>query len=180
MKDLFTEFRKQNLKKHVAIGLCAFAFAVGVNAFLMTTDAGVKLQASAIEYAGGKKEAASPDLVLVSSGNGTDMVKLRMMHAATNVSEIQATVLFDPVALKSLTIDNDVDKNIELTKVSNIDGVALVIVRFKTPANITANTDLFQMAFSRKSAAKSPLNIASTTLVSEGTRYELSSKGMEF
>ncbi len=51
MKDLFTEFKKQNTKKHIAIAVCAFAFAIGVNAFLMGTNTGVKLQASAIEYA---------------------------------------------------------------------------------------------------------------------------------
>ncbi len=118
--------------------------------------------------------------MIANAGTGTDMIKLRLMHEATNVREIQATVLFDPTALKMLNLENDEDKNIEISKVSNIDGVALVIVRFKTPANVVANTDLFTVAFARKNKAATPINLASTSLVSDGTLYELTSKGLEF
>ena len=180
MKDIFTEFRRQNTKKHLAIGLSAFVFAVGVNFFLIGTDAGKGLQASAIQYATSKKTVVSPDLVLVNAGKGTDIMKLRLTHAASNVHELQATVLFDPSMLDLLTLDNDVDKNIEISKVSNIDGVALVIVRLKQPANIPANTDIVSFTFVHKKPGKTPINLASTTLVSDGTTYELSSQGIEF
>jgi hypothetical protein len=42
MLDLFAEFKKAHLKQHLAIAGTAFAFALGVNYLLFTTDTGVK------------------------------------------------------------------------------------------------------------------------------------------
>ena len=62
MLDLFSEFKKAHLKQHLAIAGTAFAFALGVNYLLFTTDTGVKLQASAIEATGKNQASIGADI----------------------------------------------------------------------------------------------------------------------
>lgn len=178
MKDFFEAYRKTTVKKNVAIVAAAFAFAVSVNALLFGTDAGLRMQTSALQYAGGAKSEVSADLALVSAGTGSDLVKLRLERAAKGVKEVRATLVSDSSALRI----NDVfstDKEAEVTKISNVDGMMLVNVRFPAPRDIAAGTELATAAYSKTGSGKTQIGLIETSFVSGGTEYELTSSAIE-
>ncbi len=178
MKDLFIEFRRYNARKHLAIGICAFAFALGVNAFLFKTDAGVRLQTSAVEFAWGTKNATQePDLVLVKSNTGSDSVKLRLTKKIEKATEIQASLVTDPTNIILTNIES-LSSSIEVSKLSNIPGVTLLIIRFSTPTTIEAGTDLIHLMLNKKRDEETPLNLASTRLIADSVSYDLTNKGV--
>lgn len=99
MKDIFQEFKKATIRKHLAVGVSAFAFALGVNAFLFNTDTGIKMQASAIEAVGSTSEIVA-DMSISQSVAGTDRANIRMDRAMQKVKEIELTILANPDAIE--------------------------------------------------------------------------------
>lgn len=178
MKDFLAAYRKNAMKKNVAIVASAFVFAVSVNALLFGTDAGTRLQTSAIEYAGGKKAEVSADLVLVSAGTGSDLLKLRLDRGAKSVKELRATFVSDASALKIRDVFTT-DKDAEITRISNVDGMDLVNVRFKAPRDLSAGTEIATVAYSKAGASKTQIGLVETSFVSEGADYELSNSAIE-
>jgi ABC-type uncharacterized transport system permease subunit len=83
MPDLFAEFKKAHFKQHLAIAGTAFAFALGVNYLLFTTDTGVKLQASAIEATSKKVAPVSADIEVIQSAAGTDRIQIQSSRTIT-------------------------------------------------------------------------------------------------
>lgn len=179
MKDFFTEFHKTNSKRHAAIAVFAFAFAVGVNAFLFSTPTGVRLQTSAIEYAGGAKTTVGPDIVLSSAGTGTDVFKLKFAKSATNVQEIQASVLFDPKSVEIVSV-NALSASAELAKVSNIEGIVFFTLRFAAPISLKADTELISLQLKKSEKGSTPINLASTRMIADGSAYDLTNQGTEY
>lgn len=178
MKDFFQEYRKSTLKKNVSIAAFAFVFALGVNSFLFGTDAGIRIQTSALQYAGGKT-TPSADISVVSAGTGTDIVKLRVGRALSAVSEIRGTLLYDPSGLTVRDVFTT-DANVEIARISNVEGVTLVNIRYHTPVNIPAGTEVATMAAVKTGSGRSVMNLAETQFVSSGSVYELSNEAVEF
>ena len=175
MKDLFQEFRRYTFLRHIMIGGTALAFAVGINVFLFQTPSGVKLQASAIEYAGGKKTQTA-DVSLVQSGTGTSITKIRLSQGVKDLQEFQATLLVDPSKVKIVSIEA-ADKNIELIQSSQIEGVSLIVAKYKTPRTTTGISDVANITYTLTTDTPSPANIASTRMMAGNEKYELSSEG---
>ena len=116
---------------------------------------------------------------MISAGAGTDLLKLRVSKPLTNVKEIRATVLFDAKGLKVrdvFTTDNSAD----IIKLSNIDGVMLVNVRYKQPKDIPAGSDVATFAATKTGSGRSVVNLAETQFVSGKDTYELSNQAIEF
>lgn len=179
MKDFFEAYRKSASKKNAAIVVSALVFAVSVNALIFGTDTGVRLQTSAVEYAAGTKAAdAQADLALVSAGSGSDLAKLKFGRAAKGVKEIRASLVSDSSALKIKDVFTT-DKDAEITKISNVDGMMLVNVRYQTPRDIAAGTELATVAYSKTGSGKTQIGLVETSFVSEGSEYELSSSAIE-
>lgn len=181
MKDIFKEFNRYTARKHLAIGVSAFAFAIGVNAFLMNTDTGVRLQTSAVEFAGGgnANAAKSADLTLVKGANGTDTVHLRLNKKAENVMEVDATLIMDPTSVEIANMATS-DTNAEIMKNSNIPGVTLLMIRFKTPRTIEAGANVASLVLKKKKDTETPLNLASTRFIADGESYDLTNQGTAY
>lgn len=179
MKDFFEAYRKSASKKNAAIVASALVFAVSVNALIFGTDTGVRLQTSAVEYAAGTKAADSKaDLSLVSAGTGSDMVKLRLERDAKGVKEIRATLVSDSSALKIKDVFST-DKTAEVTKIGNVDGMMLVNVRFASPQDVAAGTELATAAYVKTGSGKTQIGLVETSFVSESGEYELTSSAIE-
>lgn len=179
MKDFFEAYRKGNAKKNAAIVASAFVFALSVNALIFGTDAGTRLQTSAIQYAAGTNASeASADLTLISAGSGSDLVKLKFERDAKNVKEIRATLVSDASALVVKNVFTT-DKTAEITNISNIEGMSLVNVRFQSPRDIAAGTELATAAYVKTGTGKTQIGLIETSFVSEGKEYELTSSAIE-
>lgn len=179
MKDFLEAYQKSTHKKNIAIIASAFVFAVSVNALLFGTDAGTRIQTSAIEFAvGGKTIEARPDLSLVSSGSGSDMVKLVLGRSAKGVREVRATFVSDSDALKIKDVFTT-EKEAEIVKISNVEGMMLVNVRFSSPRDLSAGTELATTVYSKASSEKTQISLVETSFVSESGEYELTSSAIE-
>lgn len=178
--DFFEAYRKSAAKKNAAIVAAAFVFALSVNALIFGTDAGNRLQTSAVQYAVGSKAAseAKADLSAVSAGTGTDLVKLRLERSAKAVKEIRATLVSDAQALSVKDVFTT-DKDAEITKISNVEGMTLVNVRFSTPKDLPAGTEIATVAYSKSGSEAVALNLVETAFVSGAETYELSSSAIE-
>lgn len=179
-KDFFEAYRKSAAKKNVAIVASAFLLAVSVNAVIFGTDAGVRLQTSAVQYAVGTKsvEDSAADIAPVSAGTGTDLVKLRFGREAKAVKEIRATIVSDAQALSVKDVFTT-DRDAEITKVSNVEGMTLVNVRYATPKDLPAGTEIATVAYSKSGSEPVVLNLVETAFVSGNETYELSSSAIE-
>ncbi|MDQ1344374.1 MAG: hypothetical protein QG650_1095 [Patescibacteria group bacterium] len=178
MKDFFEAYRKSASKKNAAIVAAAFVFAVSVNALLFGTDAGVRIQTSAIQYAGGKAADVSADLTLSSAGTGSDLVKLKLERTAKDVKEIRATLVSDSSALQIKDVFST-DKEAEITKISNVDGMMLLNIRFAAPRDVAAGTELATAAYAKTGSGKTQIGLVETSFVSGDATYELSSSAIE-
>ncbi len=179
MKDFFEAYRKSTHKKNVAIIASAFVFAVSVNAFLFGTDAGTRIQTSAIEFAGGgNAPEVRADLSLLSSGSGSDLLKLSLARPAKGVKEVRATFVSDAEALKINDVFT-VQKDAEIVKISNVEGMMLVNVRFASAKDLPAGTELAMLAYSKIGSGKTQISLVETSFVSEGGEYELTSSAIE-
>ncbi len=179
MKDFLEAYRKSTHKKNVAIVASAFAFAVSVNAFLLGTDAGTRIQTSAIEFAGGGKASEiRPDLSLESSGSGSDLLKMVLSRPAKGVKEVRATLVSNAEALKI----NDVftaQKDAEIVKISNVDGMMLVNVRFASPQDLSSGAEIAMLAYSKTNPERTQISLVETSFVSEAGEYELTNSAIE-
>lgn len=179
MKDIFQEFKKVTLRKHLAVGVSAFAFALGVNVFLFNTDAGVKMQASAIEAVGSKSEVVA-DMSIFQSMPGTDRANIRMERAMQKVKEIELTILANPEALKFGAIDQAgaiASRDIAVT--SNLPGVSLIKVLFSEPTDIPAGSIIASLGFTIQREGPAVINISAPRVTTSEGVYELSSQGGE-
>lgn len=95
MRDLFHDYRKQSSKKNTAIILASLVFAFSINTFLFGTDIGTRLQTSVMN-AGEKNNITPADMVVLSNGTGTDMLKIQMNSRLENVSRMIVPLAFDP------------------------------------------------------------------------------------
>lgn len=95
MKDLFQDYKKQNSKKNTIIIVASLAFAFSINTFLFGTDIGTRLQTSVINST--VKTSTTPtDIVIVSAGAGTDMLKIESNNRLEDVSKVYLSLAFDP------------------------------------------------------------------------------------
>lgn len=179
MKDIFQEFKKATLRKHLAIGVTAFAFALGINAFLFNTDTGIKMQASAIEAVGTKSEITA-DMSVSQNVAGTDRANIRLDRAMQKVKEIELTILANPDAIEFGEVDKAgaiVSREIAVT--SNLPGVSLIKVLFAEPTDIPANSVIATLAFKLKLGSPAVINISAPRVTTSEGVYELTSKGGE-
>lgn len=180
MKDIFQEFKQATLRKHLAVGVSAFAFALGINVFLFNTDVGVKMQASAIEAVGNKSDVATADVSVFQGQPGTGRAHLRLERGIQKVKEIEMTVLANPDAIAFGTVDQGegvASKDIIVT--SNVPGVSLVKVMFGEPTDIAAGSSIATLNFTNKSDASVIINLAAPRATTADGIYELTSKGAE-
>ncbi len=179
MKDIFQEFKKATLRKHLAIGITAFAFALGINMFLFNTDTGVKMQASAVE-AVGTKTVVSADMSVSQNMPGTDRANIRLDRSMQKVKEIELTLIANPDAIAFGEVDKAeaiVSRDIIVT--SNIPGVSLVKVMFAQPTDIPAGSTIATLAFKLKTEESTIINISAPRATTADGVYELTSKGGE-
>lgn len=177
MKDIFQEFKKATLRKHLAIGFSAFAFALGVNAFLFSTDTGIKMQASAVE-AVGKKTEVTADMSVVQSIAGTDRANIRLDRSMQKVKEIEVTAIANPEAITFGEVDKAgaiASQDIAVT--SNVPGVTLIKVLFAEPTDIPAGSVIATVAFKRLVATPTVINLSSPRATTADGVYELTSQG---
>jgi hypothetical protein len=187
MLDLFAEFKKAHLKQHLAIAGTAFAFALGVNYLLFTTDTGVKLQASAIEATSQKIVPIGADLEVVQSTAGTDRIKIQSSRAITQVKSVEFTLLANPNAVKfgegqaaAGEMDGMSPYPAQVTRVSNMPGVALYRIEFTNPVNVVAGTNIASIALSGSGSTGiggSAINIATARAKTLDGDYELLASG---
>jgi hypothetical protein len=179
MKDIFQEFKQATLRKHLAIGATAFAFALGVNVFLFNTDIGVKMQASAIE-AVGTKAPVTADMSISQSLPGTDRANIRLDRSMQKVKEIELTIIANPDAIAFGEVDKALAIPSQDTVVtSNIPGVTLVKVLFAQPTDIPAGSIVATLAFKLKKEAPAVINISAPRATTTDGVYELTSKGTQ-
>ncbi len=179
MKDHFDQYRKAVTKKNVAIVASAFALAVSVNAALFGTEAGTRIQTSAVEFAGGPKTEATADLVPVSSGTGTDLFKLRLEREVRDATEVRATLLWNPESVQVRDVFST-DKDAEIVKISNEPGILLLNVRFKTPKTLPAGSDIATAAYAKTGSAPAVVTLSETAFVAKDGTFELSNSAAEF
>lgn len=179
MKDIFQEFKKATLRKHLAIGFSAFAFAVGVNVFLFNTDTGVKMQASAVEAVGKKTEIVA-DMSITQSTPGTDRANIRLDRGMRKVKEIELTVIANPEALSLGEVDKAgaiTSRDIAVT--SNVPGVTLIKVLFAEPTDIPVGSTIATLSFKRLSQTPTVINLSAPRATTTDGVYELTSQGGE-
>ena len=179
MKDFVSLYAKSAFRKNIAIACAAFVLAVGVNSFLFGTDAGVKIQTSAIQYAGNEKKIQRSDVYLVTTGSGSDILKLKISKAASSVKEVRATVVFDS---KKLSVKDvfTTNKNAEIVKSSTVDGLLLLNIRYITPENITADSEIATIVAVKSTKEKAPVNLVGTQLVTTDGMFELTNEAVEY
>lgn len=179
MKDFVSLYAKSTFRKNIAIACAAFVLAVGVNAFLFGTDAGVKIQTSAIGYAGNTKKIDKSDIYFTTTSSGSDILKLKVSKAATAAKEIRATIVFDSkkLAVKDVFTTN---KNAEIVKSSTVDGILLVNIRYITPENIAADSEIATVVAVKSSKEKAPVNLVGTQLVTADGMFELTNEAVEY
>ena len=179
MRDLFHDYKKQNSRKNGMIIALSLVFAFSINTFLFGTDIGTRLQTSVLNSTT-KTNAAPADLVIVSAGTGTDMLKIKNQSRIENVSRIYLSLAFDPENVSLADIFSS-DKEAEVVKNSNIPGTSSVTILFKKPKNIAEWTELATLVYKKKTGAKTVINLAETQFKStDGTLYELSNSPLEF
>lgn len=179
MKDLFHDYKKQNSKKNGMIIALSLVFAFSINTFLFGTDIGARLQTSVINSTT-KTNAAPTDLVIVSAGTGTDMLKIKNQSRLENVSRIYLSLAFDPEGLSLADVFSS-DKEAEVIKNSNVPGTSSVTILFKKPKNIAEQSELITLVYKKKTVSKTVVNLAETQFKStDGTLYELSNSPIEF
>ncbi|MDD2891429.1 MAG: hypothetical protein PHQ95_00520 [Candidatus Gracilibacteria bacterium] len=178
MKDLFQDYKKQNSKKNTIIIVASLAFAFSINTFLFGTDIGTRLQTSVINST--VKTSTTPaDIVIVSAGTGTDMLKIKSNNQLENVSKIYLSLAFDPQGLAISDIFSE-DKEVEVIKNSNIPGNSSITLLFKKPKTITEKTSLITVVY-KKTVEKTVLNLGETQFKSaDGTLYQLTNNSFEF
>ena len=181
MIDLFAEFKKATLKQHISIGVTAFAFALGLNYLLFTTDVGVKLQASAIEAAGTTKVNVGPDFV-VSTNPGTDRLTIKISKAVVGAKSLEFTLLANPTAVTLGTAqmaggasDDTPSYAGEAIRTVNVSGVAQYRVNFTSPTDIAAGASVATIAFTRTGSGSTPVNVAGVRVFTNTGDFELSS-----
>lgn len=96
MKDLFQDYKKQHSKKNTLIIMASLAFAFSINTFLFGTDVGTRLQTSIMNSASDTATMATADIIVVSAGSGTDMLKVQTTKFMQNVVKMEIPVAFDP------------------------------------------------------------------------------------
>lgn len=179
MKDIFQEFKKATIRKHLAVGVSAFAFALGVNVFLFNTNTGIKMQASAIE-AVGSKSVATADMSIFQSMPGTDRANIRMDRAMQKVKEIELTILANPEAIEFRAVDQaGAIASSDIAVTSNLPGVSLIKVLFSEPTDIAAGGIIASVAFTIKDGRPAVINISAPRVTTSEGIYELTSKGGE-
>lgn len=179
MKDIFQEFKQATLRKHLAVGISAFALALGINAFLFNTDAGVKMQASAIE-AVGTKTAVTADMSIAQGLPGTDRANIRLDRDIRKVREIELTIIANPDAIAFGEIDKALAiPSRDIVVMSNIPGVSLVKILFAQPTDIPAGSIVATLAFQLKKGEPAIINISAPRATTADGVYELTSKGAE-
>ena len=179
MKDFVSLYQKNTFRKNIAIACSAFVLAVGVNAFLFGTDAGVKIQTSALEYAGNEKKIERSDVYFATTGSGSDILKLKLSKAASQAKEIRATVVFDSkkLAVKDVFTTN---KNAEIVKSSTVDGLLLLNVRYITPEDVPADSEIATIVAVKNTKEKAPVNLVGTQLVTNDGMFELTNEAVEY
>jgi hypothetical protein len=185
MVDIFSEIKKASLKQHLAIAGTAFAFALGVNYLLFTTDTGVKLQASAIEATIKTVAPITADIEVVQKVAGTDRLQIRSNRAITQAKSIEFTLLANPAVIAlgewqaaSADLDGLSNYPAQVTRTSNMPGVALYSIVFDTPVNITAGTSVASIAITSTGSASTIINIATVRARTADGDYELLASGV--
>lgn len=180
MKDLFNDYKKEHSKKNVAIITASLLLAFSFNVFLFGTDTGARLQTSVLNSTVKTTINSPADIMIVSAGTGTDLLKVQTNSHLENVARVNLSLLFDP---ESLTI-NDIfstDKDMEIVKNANVAGVSSITLLFSKPKTLTENTELFTIAYKKKKENKAVLNLAETQFKSaDGTVYNLTNTSLEF
>lgn len=179
MKDLFQEFRAQNAKRNITIVASAFVMAISVNSFLFGTDAGNKIQTSVLERGSTPTNAETvANLILKDSGSGASLLKLVNGSKIEKAREIRLSLAFDPTAI-SLKDPITTDKETEVTKISNIDGILLLNVRFKQERTIATATELLGLPYEKKHHGKTVVNLMETQFSDGKDLYELTNSPVE-
>lgn len=179
MKDIFQEFKRASLKRHLSIGTAALAFAIGVNMFLFNTDAGVRMQASAIEAAKGVPTPIAADISVVQSAAGTDRANVQLGKAIHAVKELEFTLFSDPSKILFGQIEVGAIPQADIVVTSSTGGIALVKLLFPAPVDLNSGTTVSVVNFTRPTNGSSEVNIASVRAVTTEGTYELTSKGVE-
>lgn len=174
MKDIFVELKKENLKRHIAVGVTAFIFAVSANALIFSTDTGLKLQASALEATGKSSTLSNePDISLAQAQAGTDRIQIRVGKDAKNVTSLEFSLLSDPESIVFGEVASD--SKAEIITSSTTPGVLFVKFLFPAPTDITAG-QIASIGITKKQEA--PVNISASRLMTKSGDFELSSAGV--
>ena len=179
MKDFVSLYEKSAFRKNIAIALSAFVLAIGANAFLFGTDAGMKIQTSAIQYTNPVVKTDRSDVYFTTTGSGSDILKLKFAKAAESVKEIRATVVFDAKKLSVKDIFTT-DKNAEIVKSSTVDGVLLLNIRYNSPAKIAADSEIATIVAVKNAKDKAPVNLVGTQLVTTDGTFDLTNEAVEY
>lgn len=179
MKDIFQEFKRASLKRHLTIGTAALAFAVGVNMFLFNTDVGVRMQASAIEATKGTPTQVAADISVIQNAAGTDRANIQLGKAIHAVKELEFTLFSDPSKILFGQIEVGTIPQADIVVTSSTGGIALVKLLFPAPVDLSPGTPVSVVNFTRSGNEPGVINIASVRAVTTEGTYELTSKGSE-
>jgi len=179
MSDVFKDYKKQKTKRNITIISLSLMFALSLNFFLFNSNVWQKIQTSVKNY-WEQPKVVSNDIFIEAAGTGSDILDLKIGSDISKASELTASFLFDPESMKLADLYSD-DKNVEITKVSNVPGIYFVSFKYKTPTDIKSGTTLWKIQVNKlKNDTKIVINMAQTNFLSNSKMYELTNSSFEF
>lgn len=182
MRDYVQEFKKQKYRKNAVIIVASFAFAFMVNGFLFGTNVWNKLQAD-IKWTNVEKtdKVVKSDIYLQAQWTWSDSVGLKLWTGIKQISELRLNITTNPDenVFKINNIANDVDKNVEIIKVSNIPWVYFLTFIFKKPVDLPADYVFANIFYTKKSGDKIPLSLSDVKFLSNKETFDLTSNSIE-
>ncbi len=178
MKDIFKEYKSKKLKRNIVIISLSLVFAISINLFLFNTNVWNKLQTSVKNY-NEKDKDTNKDIYLEKSAEWSDILNLVLGTWLRNVSEIRTSILFDPAKIKLVDFFSE-NKNINITKISNIPGVFLLNIKYTESLNLPTNTNILKISYTKINDEKTVINLAETMFISDKKAYSLTNENLEF
>lgn len=179
MSDVFKDYKKQKAKRNITIISLSLMFALGLNFFLFSSSVWQKIQTSVKNY-WEQPKVVNKDIYIEAAGTGSDILDLKIGSDISKASELSVSFLFDPESMKLADLYSE-NKDIEITKVTNVPGIYFVSFKFKTPQDIKSGTTLWKLLVNKlKKDTKIVINMAQTHFTSDSKTYELTNTSFEF
>ena len=179
MSDVFKDYKKQKVRRNITIISLSLMFALSLNFFLFSSSVWQKIQTSVKNY-GEQPKVVNKDIYIEAAGTGSDILDLKIWSDISKASELSASFLFDPESMKLVDLYSD-NKEVEITKVTNVPGIYFVSFKYKTPTDLKSWTTIWKILVNKiKKDWKIVINMAQTHFTSDSKTYELTNASFEF